>query len=216
MHQNLPLERRNQGDLASVTRPETSTLGDRLDELDVGQTERVERTITAADVAAFAALSGDFNALHVDPEFAARTEFGQPVAHGFLHASLLSNLVGMKIPGPGALYLSQSIEFSAPVFIGDRLEARATIESIDRDTRIVTLATETLNQKGVPVMRGKARVTLGGETHEVGEGAWVRMPAGLPHSVYALTPLTMQLTLLPASEVGKGKPAKRRKPKRKK
>lgn len=160
MHQNLPLERRNQGDLASVTRPETSTLGDRLDELDVGQTERVERTITAADVAAFAALSGDFNALHVDPEFAARTEFGQPVAHGFLHASLLSNLVGMKIPGPGALYLSQSIEFSAPVFIGDRLEARATIESIDRDTRIVTLATETLNQKGVPVMRGKARVKV--------------------------------------------------------
>lgn len=115
---------------------------DRLDELAVGQTETIARTITAEDVAAFARLSGDYNALHIDDEFAARTEFSERVVHGFLHASLLSTLVGMRLPGRGALYLSQSIEFSAPVFIGDRVEATACIEAIDRDTRIVALLTE--------------------------------------------------------------------------
>ena len=88
---------------------------DRLDELHVGQAASVCRTVTSADVAAFAQLSGDYNALHLDSEFAARTEFARPVAHGFLHASMLSTLIGMKLPGCGALYLSQTIEFSAPM-----------------------------------------------------------------------------------------------------
>lgn len=133
---------------------------DRLNELSVGQTGVVRRTITAEDVLAFARLSGDYNALHIDPEFAARTEFAEPVAHGFLHAALLSNLVGMRLPGPGALYLAQTIEFSAPVFIGDRLEAKGTIESIDRETRIVCLATEIVNQNGICVLRGQARAKV--------------------------------------------------------
>lgn len=133
---------------------------DRLSELSVGQTATVHRTITADDVSSFARLSGDYNALHLDPEFAARTEFAEPVAHGFLHAGLLSTLVGMKLPGPGALYLAQTIEFSAPVFIGDRLEARATIESIDADTRVVCLATEIVNQHGIAVLKGKARTKV--------------------------------------------------------
>ncbi|HRY07181.1 MAG TPA: MaoC family dehydratase, partial [Hyphomicrobiaceae bacterium] len=121
-------------------------MSDRLDQLSVGQSDAVVRTITAEDVVAFARLSGDYNALHVDDEFAARTEFGSRVVHGFLHASLLSTLVGMKIPGPGALYLSQSIDFSAPVFIGDTVEARGRIEKIDRETRIIEIETEIVNQ----------------------------------------------------------------------
>jgi 3-oxoacyl-[acyl-carrier protein] reductase len=133
---------------------------DRIEELSVGQTECVSRTITAEDVAAFARLSGDYNALHVDEEFAARTEFASRVVHGFLHASLLSTLVGMRIPGRGALYLGQSIDFTAPVFIGDTVEARATIESIDTETRVVVLATEIVNQKGERVLRGKARARV--------------------------------------------------------
>ncbi|MFX8637150.1 MaoC family dehydratase, partial [Acinetobacter baumannii] len=87
------------------------SLHDPLDRLQVGQTESVTRAISTEDVAAFARLSGDYNALHVDDEFAARTEFAGRVVHGFLHASLLSNLVGMRLPGPGALYLSQTIDF---------------------------------------------------------------------------------------------------------
>jgi 3-oxoacyl-[acyl-carrier protein] reductase len=130
---------------------------DRIDELAVGQSASISRSITAEDVAAFAQLSGDYNALHVDDEFAARTEFQSRVVHGFLHASLLSTLIGMRLPGRGALYLGQSIEFSSPVFIGDSLEARATIESIDRDTRIIALHTEITNQRGQTVLRGKAR-----------------------------------------------------------
>jgi 3-oxoacyl-[acyl-carrier protein] reductase len=133
---------------------------DRLTELKIGQTERLSRTITAEDVAAFARLSGDHNALHVDDEFAARTEFGQRVVHGFLHASLLSTLVGMKLPGRGALYVSQGIEFTKPVFIGDTVEARATVEKIDRDTRLVTLRMEILRSDDDCVMRGAATVKV--------------------------------------------------------
>ncbi len=135
-------------------------MSDRLDQLSVGQSEVITRTITADDVIAFARLSGDYNALHVDDEFAARTEFGSRVVHGFLHASLLSTLVGMKIPGAGALYLSQTIEFSAPVFIGDTVEARGRIERIDRETRIVELDTEIINQHGGKVLAGKARAKV--------------------------------------------------------
>jgi 3-oxoacyl-[acyl-carrier protein] reductase len=133
---------------------------DRLLELRIGQTETLARTITAEDVAAFARLSGDCNALHVDDEFAARTEFGQRVVHGFLHASLLSTLVGMRLPGRGALYVSQSIEFTRPVFIGDTVEARATVEKIDTETRIVTLGTTITKPGGDCVMRGKAVVKV--------------------------------------------------------
>ncbi|MCB1515161.1 MAG: SDR family oxidoreductase [Hyphomicrobiaceae bacterium] len=136
------------------------TMSDRIDQLTIGQTEVVTRTISADDVAAFARLSGDYNALHVDDEFAARTEFGTRVVHGFLHASLLSTLIGMRLPGPGALYLSQTIDFSAPVFIGDTLEARGRIDRIDRATRIIEIDTEIRNQNGAIVLRGMARAKV--------------------------------------------------------
>jgi 3-oxoacyl-[acyl-carrier protein] reductase len=135
-------------------------INDRLEELCAGQTASVDRTVTFDDVAAFAQLSGDYNALHLDREFAARTEFSRPVAHGFLHASLLSTLIGMKLPGHGALYLSQTIEFSAPVFVGDSLVATATIDKIDRETRIVDLSTIINNQRGQAVLRGRARAKV--------------------------------------------------------
>jgi 3-oxoacyl-[acyl-carrier protein] reductase len=126
----------------------------------IGQTETVTRTITAEDVAAFARLSGDNNALHLDDEFAARTEFRHRVVHGFLSASILSQLVGMKLPGPGALYLSQTLDFTRPVFINDTVEARGTVESIDPQTRILTLRTEIFNQNGECVLDGRAQVRL--------------------------------------------------------
>lgn len=137
-----------------------SSGGDRLLELSVGQRASLVRTITAEDVADFARLSGDRNALHLDEEFAARTEFGQRVVHGFLHASLLSTLVGTKLPGRGALYVSQSIAFTRPVFIGDTVEASAIVESIDVETRLVTLRTEIARSGGEIVMRGTATVRV--------------------------------------------------------
>jgi 3-oxoacyl-[acyl-carrier protein] reductase len=151
---------RDMGDTAKKAAGTARAASDRIDELSVGQSESISRTITAEDVAAFARLSGDYNALHLDDEFAARTEFAQRVVHGFVHASLLSTLIGMRLPGRGALYLGQTIEFSAPVFIGDTVEARATIESIDRETRVVGLQTEIANQHGTRVLRGKARAKV--------------------------------------------------------
>jgi 3-oxoacyl-[acyl-carrier protein] reductase len=133
---------------------------DRLHELKVGQKDTLSRRITAGDVAAFARLSGDYNALHLDDEFAARTEFSQRVVHGFLHASLLSTLVGTKLPGRGALYLSQSIEFTKPVFIGDVVHATGVIEKIDLSTRLITLRTEITKDDGVCVLRGAAQVKV--------------------------------------------------------
>ncbi len=138
--------------------PQTSNIdaADRLSQLHVGYSDSVTRTITASDVETFAGLSGDQNPLHMDDEFAARTEFSQRVVHGFLHASLLSTLVGMKIPGREALYLSQTIEFTAPVFIGDTVTAKGTITKIDKVTRTITMDTVITTQKGDVVLRGVA------------------------------------------------------------
>ncbi len=133
---------------------------DRLTELKVGYSDSVIRTITAKDVETFASLSGDQNPLHMDDEFAARTEFSQRVVHGFLHASLLSTLVGMKIPGREALYLSQTIEFTAPVFIGDTVEARGTITKVDKVTRTITMDTVITTQNGDVVLRGIAKANV--------------------------------------------------------
>ncbi len=133
---------------------------DRLTELHVGYSDSVTRTITAKDVETFASLSGDQNPLHMDDEFAARTEFSQRVVHGFLHASLLSTLVGMKIPGREALYLSQTIEFTSPVFIGDTVEARGTITHVDKVTRTITMDTVITTQKGDVVLRGVAKANV--------------------------------------------------------
>ena len=133
---------------------------DRLLELRVGQSESLRRTITADDVATFARLSGDYNALHLDEEFAARTEFAGRVVHGFLNASLLSTLIGTRLPGRGALYMSQTIDFTRPVYIGDTVEARATIERIDMATRLVHLQTDITKADGERVLRGAAVVKV--------------------------------------------------------
>jgi 3-oxoacyl-[acyl-carrier protein] reductase len=151
---------------------------DRLGELKPGQTETLSRTITSDDVAAFARLSGDTNALHLDDEFAARTEFAQRVVHGFLHASLLSTLVGTRLPGPGALYVSQSIDFTRPVFIGDTVEARATVEKIDAETRLVTLGTEIRKADGTCVLRGTALVKVLRLAEEPARGTAEKPPPG--------------------------------------
>lgn len=126
----------------------------------VGDTASVEKKIKKEDVEAFAKLTGDYNALHMDDEFAARTPFSQRVVHGFLHASLLSTLVGMKMPGHGALYLSQELNFVNPVFIGDTIKVCGTIEKIFEPSRVIEMKTEALNQNGVPVIQGKAKVRV--------------------------------------------------------
>lgn len=137
-----------------------SDQADPLDHFPVGHVERLTRAITAEDVAAFARLSGDTNALHLNEQFAARTDFRRCVAHGFLHASLLSTLVGTRLPGHGALYLSQTLDFTKPVFVGDTVTATGRVERVDRSARVLTLRTTITNQDEMTVLDGTAQVKV--------------------------------------------------------
>ncbi|MFZ5916347.1 MAG: MaoC family dehydratase [Chloroflexota bacterium] len=122
----------------------------------IGERASFTKTVTEADVTTFAGLIGDFNPLHVDAEYARKSRFGQRVAHGMFTAGLISAVLGNKLPGPGAIYLSQQIEFLAPVFIGDTITAAVEVVSWRSDKRIITLKTDAFNQTEKQVVTGKA------------------------------------------------------------
>lgn len=127
-----------------------------FDDLVVGQTAFLKKTITEADLSHFIAITGDMNPLHVDKTFAEKTFFGQRIAHGMLSASLFSTLVGMHIPGCGAIYKSQSLEFLRPVYMGDTLCAWFEIVSINTDAEEVVIKSWIENQEGTVVIQGQA------------------------------------------------------------
>lgn len=128
------------------------------EEIRVGDTASVTRTITAADVEAFAALSGDVNPLHLDEEYAATTPFGQRVAHGMLAASLISTVVGTRLPGLGAVYLGQELRFVAPTRLGDTLTAAGEVIAKRDDKPILRLRTTVTRDDGTVVVEGEAVV----------------------------------------------------------
>jgi 3-oxoacyl-[acyl-carrier protein] reductase len=129
-------------------------------DLTVGDTYAIERTFTAADVQDFAILSGDLSPLHVDPVYAATTEFGCCVVHGMLLASLFSQLVGMYLPGKHALYLGQDLAFRRPVKVGERVTASIKVTGKNEATRSLLLATEIRNAEDKPVVSGTAKVKM--------------------------------------------------------
>ena len=126
----------------------------------LGQSAELTRTFTEADVMAFARVSGDFNPVHVDAAAAAASSFGERIVHGMLTASLFSTLLATKLPGPGAIYLSQSLAFLRPVKLGDTVTARVSITAIDVDKRRLTVTTLVLNARGKNVVTGEAVVQL--------------------------------------------------------
>jgi len=128
--------------------------------LTVGDTAEVSKTITDEDVRAFAELTGDRNPVHLDEEFAARTRFGRRIAHGMLGASLISTVLASELPGPGSVYLSQTLRFTAPVFLGDTITARVTVKHVREDKPVVTLETVCTNQRGERVVEGEAVVLV--------------------------------------------------------
>ena len=130
-----------------------------LEDLKVGQSAMFGRTVTDADIAAFAGVSGDTNPIHLHEGFARTTRFGQRIAHGMLSGSFISTVIGTKLPGPGAIYVSQTMNFLAPVMIGDTITAVATITEIDEKRRRVTLKTQCLNGKKA-VIDGEAVVLV--------------------------------------------------------
>ena len=112
-----------------------------LQDLMIGMKAEYSKIISEADVLGFAEVSGDINPLHLDEEFAVTTRAGQRIAHGMLSASLISTIVGTRLPGPGCLYMGQDLRFLAPVVIGDTVTAVAVVESIDRAKSRITLNT---------------------------------------------------------------------------
>lgn len=123
-------------------------------ELKMGQRASFTKTITGKDLEHFIAITGDTNPLHADDSFAKKTFFGQRVVHGMLSASLFSTLVGMHIPGIGAIYKSQTLEFKLPVYIGDTLCAWFEIVSISKQSEEVVIKSWIENQSGGIVIKG--------------------------------------------------------------
>jgi len=112
-----------------------------LEDLKVGMTAVYAKTVTEADIVMFAGISGDINPVHLNHEFASETMFEGRIAHGMLSASFISTVIGTKLPGPGAIYLSQNLKFKAPVRAGDTVQARTTITEIIPDKRRVAMRT---------------------------------------------------------------------------
>ncbi|MCK6449481.1 MAG: MaoC family dehydratase [Alphaproteobacteria bacterium] len=112
-----------------------------LDDLKVGMTAVYAKTITDADIVLFAGISGDINPVHLNHEFASETMFEGRIAHGMLSASFISTVIGTKLPGPGAIYLSQTLKFKAPVRAGDTVQARTTITEVVPEKRRVAMRT---------------------------------------------------------------------------
>ncbi|HEX8000319.1 MAG TPA: MaoC family dehydratase [Pyrinomonadaceae bacterium] len=128
--------------------------------LQVGDTASLSKEITDDDIRAFADLTTDHNPVHLDDDFARHTKFGRRIAHGMLSASLISAVLANQLPGRGTVYLSQTLQFVAPVFPGDTVTARVTVTKIREDKPIVTLETVCLNQNNEMLIRGEAVVRL--------------------------------------------------------
>jgi 3-hydroxybutyryl-CoA dehydratase len=131
-----------------------------IEDFTVGMSATFSKTITEADIVLFAGVSGDNNALHINEEYAQGTPFGGRIAHGMLTASVISAAVANKLPGPGAIYMSQSLIFRAPVRPGDTVHATVTVKEIFSDRNRVVLQT-TCTVKGHAVIDGEALVKVG-------------------------------------------------------
>jgi len=130
-----------------------------LEDLTVGQSAELTRRVSAADLDAFAAVTGDDNPVHLDQAYAAATAFGGRIAHGMLSAGYISAVIGTRMPGPGAIYVSQTLRFRRPVRIGDEVTARVEITAIDEGRARLRMAT-TCTVGGKVVVDGEAEVMV--------------------------------------------------------
>ena len=129
-----------------------------FDELQIGQSARLVRCLGLDDIRAFAAVSGDTNPAHLDAQYAAGTLFHDIIAHGMLEGALISALLGTEFPGPGTIYMDQSLHFARPVHVGDTLTVTVTVRSKDPVKKAVEMDCLIQNQNGAQVLSGVARV----------------------------------------------------------
>lgn len=132
----------------------------KFEDVYVGLTAEITHTLTTEDVTRFIELTGDNNRLHTDPEFASHTTFKKPVAHGMLGASFISTLIGTKLPGDGALWFSQTLEFLLPARVGDTLTISAEVTSKDSTNQVIDLKINITNQNHQTITRGLTKVKI--------------------------------------------------------
>ena len=149
----MPRDTTADSDLAEALDSELD--GHYFEDLAVGMTAVYSRTITESDIVLFCGISGDTNPIHLNKEYAERTRFRGIIAHGMLSASLISTVLGTKLPGPGAIYISQNCLFRAPVRAGDTVVARATVTELVADKTRAKLET-TCTVAGRVVIDGEA------------------------------------------------------------
>jgi len=125
-------------------------------DIKIGDSASFAKTITEGDVVNYAGLTGDFNPVHIDAEYARESLFKERIAHGMLVSGLISAVLGTQLPGANSLYLGQDLKFKAPVKIGDTATATVTVTEKRDDKRIITLKTTVTNQDGVVVIDGSA------------------------------------------------------------
>jgi len=122
---------------------------------EVGQKARRSKTVTARDIELYAEITEDRNPLHFDPDFASRTRFGRLVAQGGITAGMLNALVAMDLPGPGTVFMSQSLRYLAPTYLGDTLTAEVEVLAVKPDKPVCQLKATVTNQDGTVVLEGE-------------------------------------------------------------
>jgi 3-hydroxybutyryl-CoA dehydratase len=133
-------------------------IGKTIADLTEGDSAELARTVTMEDIVEFVDAVGDYNPIHSDPDFAATTSFREPIAPGVFTAGLISAVIGTTLPGPGAIYLSQSLKFTKPVRAGDTITTRVQVLEVMRERNRIRLATVCRNQHGDEVLTGEAWV----------------------------------------------------------
>jgi 3-hydroxybutyryl-CoA dehydratase len=183
--------------------------GKTISELAAGDHAELTRLVTNEDILSFVDAVGDYNPVHSDRAYAATTPFKEPIAPGIFTAGLISAVIGTQLPGPGAIYLSQSLKFMRPVKIGDRITARAEVAEVLSDRNRIRLRTVCTNQDGEEVLSGEAWV-MPSKTAVVYErstsngvtGLWAFQPwalAAQAMSVWGILGLAMLTGAMPTS-----------------
>ena len=129
-------------------------------EMKIGDSFKKDRLVTDELIRAFAEVSGDYNPIHLDEEFAQTTRFGRRIAHGMLSGAFISAVLGYELSEKKIVYLSQTLKFTAPVFIGDTVTTTATVTAIREDKNIVTMETVCTNQNGATLVKGESVVMV--------------------------------------------------------
>lgn len=134
-------------------------IGKSFDQIEIGDSDQFSKTVTESDIYLFAGVTGDLNPAHIDETYAQGTFFKTRIAHGILSAGFVSAVIGTRLPGPGTVYMRQTLDFLAPVRIGDTVTARVEVIEKLAEKKRVRLRTTCVNQDGVQVLDGEALVS---------------------------------------------------------